>query len=255
MKKDRVPAWDSYLKGFHRDRPGITEAILGVSISAGQNPYEWLVDAVPPGSYLLDIACGSAPILQAGWSGPWTGVDRSPAELDRARFKGARNVAVAEANDLPFANRQFTSIVCSMALMLLDPIDDCLAEIVRILSPGGDAVLLLPGGGAPLTVSDLWRWGILLLALRRTRFRYPNDRSLRRIDEVVAPHGLTVVGDERRRFIHRLADGNVADRFVDSLYLPGVTGARESRARRLVRSWVGKDIGIPLRRVRLRRST
>jgi SAM-dependent methyltransferase len=252
MMRGNSLGWGSYLKTFHQDLPGITEDVLGVSISAGQTPYEWLLNAISPGSDLLDIACGSAPTLRAGWSSPWTGVDRSRAELDRARFNGGRNLATAEATELPFADRQFTSIVCSMALMLLEPIDDCLTEMVRVLSPGGDAVFLLPGGGVPLIVSDWWRWGSLLIALRQTRFRYPNDRSLQRMSAVVAPHGLTIVGDERRRFVHPIADVDAADRFIDSLYLPGITAARKSRARRLARSWVGSDIGIPLRRVRMR---
>ena len=78
-------SWTAYLTAFHQDRPGITDEILGASRSAGQNPYEWLLEVISGDENLLDVACGSAPLLQAGWKSPWIGVDRSPAELARAR--------------------------------------------------------------------------------------------------------------------------------------------------------------------------
>lgn len=242
--------WTSYLSAFHQDHPGITEEILGASRSAGQNPYEWLLEVIS-GENLLDVACGSAPLLQAGWKSPWIGVDRSPAELARARANGAGNLVNAEANHLPFGNHQFAVVACSMALMLLAPLDDCLAEITRVLVPGGTLALLLPGGPRTLRPIDIYRWSNLLKALRRVRLRYPNDRLIGNLEATATRHGLHIVTDDRRRFDYRLTKADAADCFVDSLYLPDTLTARTDDARLVARRWVGSSVGIPLRRVRL----
>ncbi len=244
--------WGTYLSAFHQERPGITEEILAASTSAGNTPYEWLLELIPQEANLLDLACGSAPLLRAGWTGPWVGVDRSPAELDLARASGGQSVVVGAAHDLQFDDHSFAVVACSMALMLLDPLDECLAEVARVLAPGGIVAFLLPGGPGPLTDGDLWRWGRLLVALRRTRFEYPNDRPVRHLDVTVRRHGLAVVTDDRRRFAYSFSNPDAADRFVDSLYLPGVPATRTQAAQRVANAWVGCEIGIPLRRVFVR---
>ena len=244
-------SWTAYLTAFHQDRPGITEEILGASRSAGQNPYQWLLEVISDDENLLDVACGSAPLLKAGWRGPWIGVDRSPAELARARANGAGNLLNAEAHHLPFGNHQFTAVACSMALMLLAPLDECLAEITRVLAPGGTLALLLPGGPRTLHPIDIYRWTNVLKALRRVRFRYPNDRSVGRLEATATRHGLHIVTDDRRRFGYRFTTSDAADRFVDSLYLPDTMTPRTDDARLVARRWLGSSIGIPLRRVGL----
>ena len=244
-------SWTAYLTAFHQDRPGITEDILGASQSAGQNPYQWLLEVIPGDENLLDVACGSAPLLQAGWNSPWIGVDRSPAELARARANGAGNLVNAEARKLPFGEHQFTAVACSMALMLLAPLDDCLAEIARVLAPGGTLALLLPGGPWTLHPIDIYRWSSLLKALRRVRLRYPNDQLIGRLEATATRHGLRIVTDDRRRFGYRFTTPDAADCFVDSLYLPDTTTSLTDDARLVARRWVGSSIGIPLRRVGL----
>jgi SAM-dependent methyltransferase len=245
----KTTSWTAYLTAFHQDRPGVTEEILGASRSAGQNPYEWLLEAISGDENLLDIACGSAPLLRAGWKSPWIGVDLSPAELDRARANGAGNLVNAEARYLPFGNEQFTAVACSMALMLLAPLEDCLAEIARVLAPGGTLALLVPGGPWTLHPIDIYRWSNLLKALRRVRLRYPNDRLIGRLEATATRHGLRIVTDDRRRFGYRFTTTDAAVFFVDSLYLPDTMTARIDDARLVARRWVGSSIGIPIRRV------
>jgi SAM-dependent methyltransferase len=245
-------SWASYLHRFHQGRAGITEEILAASASTGQNPYEWLLEAIPKSANLLDLACGSAPLLNAGWKGTWVGVDRSEAELDRARANGSEGVVAAEASALPFENRRFMVVACSMALMLLDPLDACLAEVARVLAPGGTVVLLLPGGPWSLRPLDLYRWSELLLALHVARLRYPNDRSVAHLATTMRLYGMTIVTDERRRFVFPVRTADAAERFVDSLYLPETDAARIDLAYRIARKWIGHSIGVPIRRVRLR---
>ncbi|MGK5500123.1 hypothetical protein [Streptomyces sp. URMC 125] len=46
---------DGYLVGFHRDRPGITKAVLVRTAhrDGPTVPYRWLLDAVPPRGRVL----------------------------------------------------------------------------------------------------------------------------------------------------------------------------------------------------------
>lgn len=246
-------AWRQYLAAFHDRHPGITEDILAAATSHGINPYQWLLELIPSDANLLDLACGSAPLLAAGWTGRWVGIDRSEAELDRARIHAGRTYVIGEAHDLPFDDGEFTAIACSMALMLVQPLDDCLAEAARVLAPGGTMVVLLPGAAVPLTARDMLRWVRLLSALRQPRLTYPNDRDLRRLRHRASQHGLSVDLEERRRFALPITTADTADRFVDSLYLPRVANTRIAAARQVARTWKGAQIGIPLRRVRLHR--
>lgn len=247
-----LDSWNAYLTTFHEQHAGITEEILAASTSAGRNPYQWLLEVIPRDANLLDLACGSAPLLRAGWKGTWTGVDRSPHEVDLARRIAGDRVVRAEADDLPFADHHFSAVACSMAFMLLQPLHDCLAEVSRVLVPGGTLVLVLPGGASPLTAGDLWKWSRLLLALRRSRLAYPNEHPARDLVHSEIRRGLRIVRDDRRRFTFRIETQHDAHRFIDSLYLPGISELRRQGAYRTARSWIGADIGIPLRRLLVR---
>lgn len=244
--------WSAYLATFHQERAGITEEILAAATSGGQNPYQWLLDALPAGGHVLDLACGSAPLLRWGFDGRWTGVDRSPRELDLAGGAAGARVVRAEAAYLPFADQRFSAAVCSMALMLLQPLGPCLEEVRRVLVPGGTVVALLPGGAGPLGAGDLWRWGRVLAALGRVRFEYPNPGVLSRAATDLNRHGWEIADDDRRRFGYQIADRRAAQRFVDSLYVPGARPARHAAAHRVAGRWAGAEIGIPLRRLVLR---
>lgn len=258
MREDQAvdgEGWGRYLGEFHEQHPGITEEILGSATAEGVTPYEWLLEVVPPDAMLLDLACGSGPLLSAGWSGRWIGVDRSPAELGRARQHPVAHVVRADAHRLPFRSGTFDVVACSMALMLIQPLDMCVAELARVVVPGGVVAVLLPGGPGPLRGSDLWAWTRLLVALRLVRFSYPNDRALRHADATLRAGGLSVESEDRKRFVVHVGHASEADHFVDSLYLPDVDPRRVAAAQRAARRLVGADIGVPLRRMVIRRAS
>ena len=236
-----VPAtdWGPYLRRFHRERPGITEAVLACASDGGTDPYAWVAEALPPTGVVVDVACGCGPLAPA--LGPrWVGVDVEPAELALARERAAGRVLRADAGALPVADGGAAAVVCAMALMLVDAAP-VLAEIRRVLAPGGRLVALLPATG-PLLARDRLRHGRLLLALRTRRLPFPGAGAL-------DGSGFRVVADERRRFGLPLDDEAAADRFVRSLYLPATTARRAARARAVARRWVGSDLGLPLRRI------
>lgn len=240
--------WIGYLDRFHEERAGITEDVLACSTDAGGNdPYDWLLEAVPASQLTLDVACGSAP-LSVRRPGPWIGLDRSPTELRLAADRGARILVVADSGTMPFVDAAFDSVVCSMAMMLLQPLEQALTEIRRILASGGRGGLLLPDRH-PLDLRDMSRYARLLVALRLPGLGYPNDQTLSRLPETFSTFGLQVTSEERRRFAVQFDNVEDADRFVRSLYLPDVPVERVERAVAVARRWAGSSIGVPLRRV------
>lgn len=243
--------WPDYLEWFHHHRPGITTDTLGTAHHNGIDPYQWALEPLGNPPRLIDIACGDAPTFARKPSPGWVGVDMSTAELHRARTRGGQAVVRADATRIPLAPGSAPAVICSMALMVIQPLDAVLAEIRRVLTPDGTAVALLPGGW-PLTLRDLYRYAQLMIALRRTHLAYPNDRDLTRLRTHTTRVGLDIVDDRRRRFDLPLPDDSAAERFVASLYLPGVQTDRQVRAATRAARWAPGAIGIPLRRVILR---
>ena len=117
-----------------------------------------LVDAAPvsPGMRVLDIACGTGePAIslatQMDGSGEMIGVDISEAPLqiaaERATQRGLTNARFqkADAHHLPFPKNSFDAITSRLGVMFFSDVPRALAEMYRVLKPGGTAVLLVWG--------------------------------------------------------------------------------------------------------------
>jgi len=242
-------AWSEYLSTFHRERPGITEDVLSASRSVqGISPYFWITAPIPFGARTLDLACGSGPNLRLRPQEPWIGLDHSASELSRARRSGTHNVLDGDATSLPFADGSFDAVVCSMALMLIQPLERVLTEVHRVLTRGGLFVVTMPGR-RPLRVRDVMRYARLVSRLGRHNLSYPNMRALSHVPTLFAEHGFDVVEDVRTRFDFPLTSIERSALFVRSLYLPGVTDSVLERGERLAARWIGSTIAIPLRRI------
>jgi len=249
-----TPAWDGYVEEFHAEHPGITESVLAGATHGGTTPYEWCADGLvgrTASTTTLDLACGSGPM--AGRVDGWVGSDTSAAELDRAVDAGRTRVVRASATELPVAGRTLGAVTCAMAFQVIRPLDAAIAELARVLAPGGRASLLLPSTG-PLPPRDIFTYARLQLALRQV-VRYPNDAELApdRLAATLARHGLQLMSDERRPFRIALVSKAEADALVDSLYLPGVTPAGRARGRTAMSHRVGRGVTVPLRRIIVRR--
>lgn len=100
---------------------------------------------LPSPARVLDLGCGTGGFLvELGRLGPATGVDFAPRALELCRSRGLRRLARADGQRLPFADASFDLVT---ALDVIEHLDDdraALREIVRVLRPGGFAVLNVP---------------------------------------------------------------------------------------------------------------
>lgn len=243
--------WTRYLDSYHASHPGITEHVLtSASHPTAATPYSWLRASLPaePGR-VLDLACGSAPmrpLLED--SSNYLGVDLSSAELTCAAERGRGPLMCADAVCLPLPSGSVDVVVCSMALMLLRPIQLALGEVARVLRPGGLFATIRPVG-TPFRPGDLRLAVPLLLGLRHLP-EMPQRFTGRGLRRLLDDAGLVISSDEALRFVHPLEAGNDARLALDALYLPHVgDDRRREAARRLSRhARPGAKLPIAIRR-------
>jgi len=105
--------------------------------------------AISPGDRVLDVACGpgnfSRDFATAAGNGLVVGIDASASMLEVAvRETDDANVAYlrGDACQLPFHDASFDAVCCFAALYLIEDPTRALAEIARVLAPGGRVALL-----------------------------------------------------------------------------------------------------------------
>ncbi|MEO7573916.1 MAG: methyltransferase domain-containing protein [Acidimicrobiales bacterium] len=245
--RSNARSWDGYVQHFHEERAGITERVLRRCLADGQSPYEWCAEALKDGGPVLDLACGSGPM--ADHTSRWFGTDRSGAELGAARSLGRGPLVRADAGALPVRSASVTCAVCSMGLQVVEPLGTALGELGRVLTPGGQAVALVPAGG-PLGWRDALAYVRLQVALR-TRIRYPNGPQLApgAVAAALELVQLRIVTDEQRAFGLSLRAAEDVATLVTSLYLPDVDPPRVAAARRVLARRISTDLAVPLRRL------
>jgi SAM-dependent methyltransferase len=99
---------------------------------------------------LLDVACGSGEFLAVHASGACrvAGVDLSAAKVALARERLAERVAAGTAEvvrgnaaALPWADGTFSAVTCNDAFPFFPVPEQVLAEVLRVLRPGGRMVM------------------------------------------------------------------------------------------------------------------
>jgi SAM-dependent methyltransferase len=125
--------------------------------------------SIDRGDRVLDVACGpgnfTRDFARAASEGLAVGIDASASMLDVAvRDTDEPNVAYlrGDARALPFRDDSFDAVCCFAALYLIEEPMRALAEITRVLAPGGRMALLtscnrglLPTGAASSLVRGL----------------------------------------------------------------------------------------------------
>jgi len=103
---------------------------------------------VAPGRRVLDVACGTGIVARtaADRGATVTGVDLNEAMLTVARrVRPELDWRQGNAQDLPLADGSFDVVMSQMALMFLPEPAAALAEMARVVRPGGTVAVLVPG--------------------------------------------------------------------------------------------------------------
>jgi demethylmenaquinone methyltransferase/2-methoxy-6-polyprenyl-1,4-benzoquinol methylase len=131
---------------------------VGAALSFGQDPLwrRFLVGRLPRDrGHVLDVATGTglvaAELLHRGFR--VTGVDQSAQMLERARRRFGAEVELVEASAeaLPVATASFDHLTFTYLLRYVDDPGATLAELARVVRPGGIVASLefgVPGGAA-----------------------------------------------------------------------------------------------------------
>jgi ubiquinone/menaquinone biosynthesis C-methylase UbiE len=123
-----------------------------------EQPIVWEILAGLPRGVALDAACGTGrhSVYLASLGHTVIGVDSSVAMLERAHEKVPDGeFHEADLHDLPLPDDHVDLVVCALALVHVPDLDPVLAELVRVLRPGGDLVIsdqrgLIRGTGLPV---------------------------------------------------------------------------------------------------------
>lgn len=211
--------WRQYIGAYHDAHPGITETVLDQARHPLlMTPHRWLAAAVPPtAQFVVDVACGSAPLRVHLPHHRYLGVDSSEAELNRAVAAGRHSVVRADALHLPVQTHAADALTVSMALMLLS-VPDALDEFARVLRPGGTLALMLPAIW-PVHIKDLPAVLVLSAALVGPG-SMPQNLGRRRLSKSLEASGFTSARFTQERFelcVRTPADARLA---VESLYTP-----------------------------------
>lgn len=157
-------------------------------------------------SVVLDLGCGTGGFLRGLGVGERIGVDRNPSVVEDAirRSDGTIRFEQGSSTALPFADGTFSHVFCLNALTYM-PVAAAIAEMARVLRPGGHLVLrfetvfydLSRLRRRPATLRETFSGVVLAL----TGIQLPHNvvlgrrlfLSRRHLRRVLARHGLSVV--------------------------------------------------------------
>ncbi|MDD4866356.1 MAG: methyltransferase domain-containing protein [Mycobacterium sp.] len=150
-------AWASPIGSMLYDN---AQALSRRLISAWQHPVEWL--RIPRGGIALDVGSGPGNVTAslaraAGPEGLALGVDISEPMLARAvRREAGPQVGFirADAQRLPLRDDTVDAVVSIAVLQLVPDPGAALAEIARVLRPGGRLAIMVPTVGR---AAQVWR--------------------------------------------------------------------------------------------------
>lgn len=246
--------WPDYLAKFHRERAGISEAVLSRSLSVDHTPYRWLARAVSAdATIVVDLASGSGPmsreLAQPGRT--VVGLELSEHELKLAAERGPGPWVRGDALKLPFREGSVDVVTSSMGLVVVTPLAELLEEIARVLRPGGVLAAIAPAL-RPLGPRDI---GVLtrISGRIRTRPQFPGPVELAGFTKTLRSYGLQRVEDQRERYRFAIRNRADAELMMTALYLPNTRWSRVERAIEYLEDLLTKreqvEVTIPMRRV------
>lgn len=206
---------EQFLADFHDQNAGITtRAYQSLPVAMGgktyASSYQCLASFVAAGDgphTVLDLACGDGYLLwllaqQNQPQRTLIGIDLSQGELGAAGTRLGASVTLhqCKAQALPLRSASADYVLCHMALMLMDPLDQVLGEVQRVLKEGGVFAFAVGARPPPGAAFDRYLAGLLEIRQRHPssslnfgdqRLRSPED-----IQALLAPRFEQVVIEE-----------------------------------------------------------
>lgn len=180
--------WMEHLRAAHRAAPSMSpDAFAAHKTRDGRSSYEILAGALDlpddGSAVVLDLGCGDGHLTglllsKLGPAGRVIGTDMCEEGLAAAR-RACRDrraeFSLSNADALPAGGASVDLVLSHMVLMLVLPVEPAIAEIARVLRPGGHlaAVINHPKGGSGF-YAELQR-----LVSEFTVGRFPRSQGLR----------------------------------------------------------------------------
>lgn len=137
---------EDFLQKFHERFPGCTSTCMASGrTEMGLSSYEHLAKTVGSPAVLLDLACGDGYFLSlVPASVRRIGLDMSEAELRLAAERPGLELIHGNGREIPLSTASVDQVTCHMAFMLFTGVEQVVAEILRVLKPGGTFSAVIP---------------------------------------------------------------------------------------------------------------
>jgi ubiquinone/menaquinone biosynthesis C-methylase UbiE len=129
------------------ERVDINESADRLQFTLHRNRYDFVLQRLPPGQNVLEIGTGLGAFTRElhPRCGKYIGVEFDPDACAAARQKNpAADIRQGDARQLPFADNQFSLIVCLEVLEHLGDWQAGVRHIHRCLQPDGTAIISVP---------------------------------------------------------------------------------------------------------------
>jgi ubiquinone/menaquinone biosynthesis C-methylase UbiE len=140
------PATDRQRRVWQKAAPTYDRKIAGVERGLAAGGREWVGSRAT--GRVLEVAIGTGRSIPFyGADVELTGVDLTPEMLEIARQRAAGlgltpELVVGDAEHLPFGDAEFDTVVCELGLCSIPRPAVAIAEMKRVLKPGGTLLLL-----------------------------------------------------------------------------------------------------------------
>jgi ubiquinone/menaquinone biosynthesis C-methylase UbiE len=228
--------------------------VLSQATAGDHTPYRWLARAISgPVRTVLDLACGSGAMSRelAADGRRVIGIDISAAELAIAAERGPGPWVQGDIRRLPFRDGSVDAVTASLALVVVPQLEQVLAEVARVLKPGGVLAAIAPAlrGIAPRDLRVLSR----ITARLRTKPQFPGPVELAGFTRALSEVGLRRVEDARQRYAFWVTCRADAETVMSAVYLPDTRWSRVEATIEHLEDRVAArgpfELAIPMRRL------
>ena len=143
-------------------------------------PVATFVRELAPASSALDLGCGDGRLTVELRARELTGADVSLVALKRARRRlpDATMVLLEPGRRLPFEEETFELVLCADTIQEVQDVAQLVADVKRVLTPGGMLALTTPGDGRRTGLTVLRRGFGPVFDPTRPPLRFFSQRSL-----------------------------------------------------------------------------